>query len=114
VVVEAAVIDVTAAAVAVNGGGGSADGGGGFTDAGSGFADDGGGFGQGYASCGDDAGWLIETIFWKNSYFSLKISGWRNNWATDPNKVPFPSYGSLVIFFNTSVSKYLQLKCKIV
>jgi len=57
--------------VAVNGDGGSADGGGGFTDGG-------GGFGQGYASCGDDDG-LIETTFLKNSYFSLKISGWRNN-----------------------------------
>ncbi len=70
--------DVTEAAVAVNGGGGSADGGGGFTDASGGFADGGSGFGQGYASCGDDYG-LIETTFLKNSYFSLKISGWRNN-----------------------------------
>ena len=57
------------AAVAVNGGGGSADGGGGFTDAGGGFADGGGGFGQGYASCEDDDGWLIEMILMRNSYF---------------------------------------------
>ncbi len=87
------------AAVAVNGGGGSADGGGGFTDAGGGFADGGSAFGQGYASCGDDAGWLIETTFLKNSYFSLKISCCRNNWATDPNIVSITSYGSLVYIF---------------
>ncbi len=82
-----------------DGGGGFTDGGGGFTDGGGGFADGGGGFGQGYASWGDDAGWLIEATFLKNSHFSLKNSGWRNNWATDPNIVSITSSGSLVCIF---------------